>query len=102
MVLNTFNDNRQSRLYLKDGAMELYLKDPHAEIVDRVGDGGAPFAGGPDGGTVYSMERRATPGDGADPASWYTCTLDEGVGAVNPVYASELIGTPGAENSPEP
>lgn len=102
MVVNAFNDNRQARLYLKDGALELFLKDPEAAVVDVAGDGGAAFAGGPDGGQVRSMERRSTPGDGADPASWYACTVSEGTGVVNPDYAQEILATPGAENSSEP
>ena len=104
LVVNSFNDNRQHRLYIKDGSLELILRDPGGVVIDRAGDGGAAFAGGPDAGAgvVRSMERRATPGAGDDPSSWYSCTLDEGVGVTNPELAGEVIGTPGTSNSPEP
>ena len=102
LIVNSFNDNRQSRLYLKDGALKLVLKDPETSVLDIAGDGAAAFAGGPSGGKTYSMERRADPGDGTDPASWYTCTLSSGGANVNPDYRSEVIATPGETNSPEP
>ena len=102
LVLNAFNDNRQARLYLVDGAMELMLKDPDGAIIDVAGDGGPAFAGGPDGSRVRSMERRQNPGDGADPASWYAFTGDQGRGAVNAVYRDEILASPGAQNSTEP
>ena len=102
IVVNSFNDNRQSRLYLKDGSLELFLKDPNSVVVDTVGDGGAAFTGGPqDNGQVRSMERRAEPGDGTDPNSWYTCTADEGGSNVSPDYRDEVVATPGETNSPE-
>lgn len=101
MVVNAFNDNRQSRLYLKDGALELFLLDPDGAIVDTAGDGGAAFEGGPDGSKVYSMERNSNPGDGTQTTSWHTCSLEQGTGVTNPVYADEMIGTPGATNSPD-
>lgn len=100
LVVNAFNDNRQSRLYLKDGSMELYLRDPHGVEVDAAGDGGAAFAGGPDGGKVRSMERNDAPGDGSDPASWHACSLAEGGEYVNPAYKAAIIATPGEANSP--
>ena len=103
LVVNTFNDNRQARLYLKDGSLELFLKDPRAQVMDVAGDGGGAFAGGPDdSGRVYSMERRSTPGDGSDPDSWYTCTASEGGDNVHDHYKDEIIATPGEPNSPEP
>ena len=46
LVVNVFNDDRQSRLYLKDEALELVLKDPDNNVVDTAGDGGPAFAGG--------------------------------------------------------
>jgi len=102
-VVNTFNDTRQARLYLKDGSLELILKDPGGQEMDRAGDGGAAFEGGPeDNGTIHSMERRADPGDGSDPGSWYTCTADEGGSKVHPHYRDEIIATPGEPNSEEP
>lgn len=100
LVVNTFNDNRQSRLYLKDGNLELYLRDPYGAEMDAAGDGGAAFAGGPDGSVVRSMERDATPGDGTSPESWHACSLDRGGANVNEAYKDEVIATPGEENSP--
>lgn len=100
MVVNAFNDNRQSRLYLKDGALELFLRDPDGHIIDTVGDGGPAFAGGPDGKVIRSMERSPDVGDGALPESWYSFTGTEGTGTVNPDYMFEILASPGAENSP--
>jgi phosphatidylserine/phosphatidylglycerophosphate/cardiolipin synthase-like enzyme len=103
MVVNAFNDNRQARLYLKDGQLDLRLQDPKGQIIDRAGDGGPAFFGGPSGGAlVRSMERRATAGDGTDPASWYACTAEQGGANVNEDYKDVMIGTPGEPNSPEP
>ena len=102
LIVNSFNDNRQARLYLKDGALELLLRDPEGTVIDRAGNGGPAFAGGPLGGKAYSMERRSEPGEGDDPSNWYTCTLDEGGTNVSPEYRSEVIATPGEANSPEP
>lgn len=101
LVLNAFNDNRQSRLYLKDGDLELYLRDPQGIEVDRVGDGGAAFVGGPaPGGVVKSMERNPTPGDGSDPDSWHACSAAQGGIHVNPDYQALIHATPGEANSP--
>lgn len=102
MVVNSFNDNRQSRLYLKGAAMELFLQDPDGNVLDVAGDGGAAFHGGLIDGKLYSMERKSTPGDGADPDSWYTCTLEEGGTNVNDNYKSTVVATPDEENSTEP
>ena len=105
LIVNAYNDNRQSRLYIKDMEMDMRLLDPDANVVDRVGDGGPPYAGGPLGdgsGRVRSMERRATPGDGALRESWYDCTLDEGGRFVNDGFKTRQIATPGESNSPEP
>ncbi|MBN2800057.1 MAG: lamin tail domain-containing protein [Deltaproteobacteria bacterium] len=100
LVLNPFNDNRAARLYLKDGALELSLRDPDAVEIDRAGNGGPAYAGGPQSnGKVRSMERNANPGDGRDPASWHACSLSEGIGDINPDYASEVIASPGVTNS---
>ena len=106
LVVNAYNDNRQSRLYIKDGALKLKLQDPRAKLVDVAGDGGSPFFGGPPGSTggipARSMERRADPGDGAVAASWYACTLPVGGALVNPAYATEVLATPDEPNSPPP
>jgi phosphatidylserine/phosphatidylglycerophosphate/cardiolipin synthase-like enzyme len=103
LVLNAFNDNRQARLYLADGSMELRLLDPDGAEMDRAGDGGPPFAGGPasDGRVIRSMERRLSMGDGDLPGSWYQFTGDSGRGVVNPAYADEVLASPGGQNSPE-
>ena len=100
LVVNSFNDNRQSRLYLKDGVLELFLKDPDANILDSAGDGGPAPAGGPSGGKVYSMERNDTPGDGATAAAWHSCSLSEGGANVTEAFRNEIIATPGETNSP--
>jgi phosphatidylserine/phosphatidylglycerophosphate/cardiolipin synthase-like enzyme len=99
LVLNSFNDNRQSRLYLKDGNLELHLRDPLGSEVDTVGDGGAAFAGGPGGSAAYSMERNDAPGDGADPASWHACRLSQGGENVNDAFKREVVASPGESNS---
>ncbi len=101
LVTSTANDNRQHRLYLKDGALELYLRDPDGVLIDRAGDGGPAFAGGPssDGLVVRSMERSANPGDGAESANWHAFGGTEGTGVVNPDYSAEILASPDAENS---
>jgi phosphatidylserine/phosphatidylglycerophosphate/cardiolipin synthase-like enzyme len=100
LVLNAFNDTRQSRLYIKDSNLELLLKDPDANIVDIAGDGGAAFTGGPaNNGEVRSMERNAEPGDGSLPDAWHACSLDEGGEQVNDAFKSFIFATPGQENS---
>ena len=111
LVVNTFNDNRQARLYLNNQVMEITLRDPSGTPIDQAGDGGLPFAGGAeaeffDGGHVatkiISMERRSTPGDGRDPGSWYDYSLPEGTGLIYPDRVDVVLGSPGAQNSPEP
>jgi phosphatidylserine/phosphatidylglycerophosphate/cardiolipin synthase-like enzyme len=100
LVLNAFNDNRQARLYLKDGALELFLKDPDAQIADVAGDGGPAFAGGPDGAVVRSMERLAGDNAGDQSTAWKSCTATEGNATVNPDYRATILATPGGPNSP--
>jgi phosphatidylserine/phosphatidylglycerophosphate/cardiolipin synthase-like enzyme len=103
LVLNAFNDNRQARMYLKGGALELLLKDPRGVTVDRAGDGGAAFAGGPVGSRSLSMERNeSAPGDGADRNNWYACTADQGGAGVNDTFRATIIATPGEPNSAPP
>ncbi len=84
MVVNAFNDNRQSRLYLKDQRFELFLKDPDGNLMDEAGDGGPAFTGGPEGTVVRSMQRANPPGDGASPARWSANSVTEGGVNVNP------------------
>ncbi|MEZ4239595.1 MAG: phospholipase D-like domain-containing protein [Myxococcota bacterium] len=113
LVVNAFNDQRQSRLYLKDEALELFLLDPDANVVDVAGDGGAAFAGGPgtlDGREVVrSMQRlyasEAGPAhDGAVRGSWMASPVQEGGTDVNPgpivpgrpeTYKETILATPG-------
>ena len=103
MVVNAFNDNRQARLYLKDGSLRLRLLDPDGVEIDVVGDGGPAFAGGPDANAVArSMERLPGAADGTDPASWYACTLPEGGANVREPWRARVIATPGEPNSPPP
>ncbi|MFT4623836.1 MAG: phosphatidylserine/phosphatidylglycerophosphate/cardiolipin synthase-like enzyme [Myxococcota bacterium] len=99
LVLNAFNDNRQARLYLKDTALELILQDPAATMMDVAGDGGPPFAGGPDRDVIRSMERIGGTVDGTLPGAWKACVATEGTEWVNPDYRSLIRATPGAENS---
>lgn len=105
LVINAFNDDRQSRLYLKDEALELFLLDPDAQVMDKVGDGGPAFAGGPDGAVIRSMQRTDPPGDGTLPESWMASPVSEGGSMVNPApispndpdrtYRSTILATPG-------
>jgi phosphatidylserine/phosphatidylglycerophosphate/cardiolipin synthase-like enzyme len=99
LIVNAYNDNRQARLYLKDGALQLFLKDPLGQEMDRAGDGGPAFFGGPvdvltetrviDGDeevyradVVRSMIRLDGPGE--DRSSWSASTVDVGGAWVNP------------------
>ncbi len=100
LTVNAFNDNRQARLYLKDGNFELFVKDPRGNIMDSAGDGGPAFVGGPSGSVVRSMERNASPGDGTVDSSWHQCSLSEGGANVNEGFRNTIIATPGEDNSP--
>ncbi len=114
LVVNAFNDNRQSRLYLKDTALDLELRDPAGVAMDHAGDGGPPFAGGPEGNDVArSMERVSGPAgaDGTRPEAWKACSLDQGGAWVSPepvdlddpggpTYRDLIRATPGEPNSP--
>lgn len=99
LVVNAFNDNRQARLYLKDEALELYLLDPDANIMDVAGDGGPAFDGGPESSIVRSMERAEDGVDGTLPASWHACTHEEGTGYVADRFRSTILASPGETNS---
>jgi len=101
LVLNSFNDNRQARLYIKDHALEIFLKDAYGSLMDQAGDGGPPFAGGPVSTTTYTgvdvtgreVEEVATTVrtmvrvdpdlDGGDPNAWAASSVDEGGAWVN-------------------
>jgi phosphatidylserine/phosphatidylglycerophosphate/cardiolipin synthase-like enzyme len=106
MVVNAFNDNRQARLYLKDGQLDLRLLDPKGTLMDRAGNGGPAFAGGPgtaDGRPVSrSMERLDGAIDGTLPESWQACALTEGGEGVTPAFRAAVIASPGETNSPPP
>ncbi len=125
LILNAFNDNRQARLYIVDGSMELMLKDPSGGIMDTVGNGSAAFHGGPtavvtkegldrDGDPtdfeaieIHSMVRIGE--DGTKPESWAPSSPPEGSDWVNPEpflfdeqdnplwsYRDLILVTPGA------
>lgn len=101
LVLNVFNDNRQARLYLKDGELELILKDPNNRVMDRAGNATPAYHGGPEnGGVVRSMERKTNnPGTGTEPGDWQECSLSEGGANVNEMFRSRIRATPGEPNS---
>ena len=105
-VVNAFNDDRQARLYLKDGALELFLLDPRSQLMDTVGDGGPAFHGGPVGnGRVRSMVRLDELADGATPEAWGPNPVNQGRGYINPApvgpsapgasYQDLILATPG-------
>jgi phosphatidylserine/phosphatidylglycerophosphate/cardiolipin synthase-like enzyme len=119
LVVNAFNDDRQARLYLKDEALELFLLDPDANVVDSAGDGGPAFAGGPSttpegAAVVRSMQRaylsEAGPAaDGSQRDGWMPSPVAEGGANVNPdvivpgrpeTYKDTILATPG-EAPPE-
>ena len=83
MVVNAFNDNRQARLYLKDTAFELFLKDPGNTVMDVAGDGGPPFAGGPEGKISRSMVRMPGAVDGTVSSAWQDSPVTVGGDWVN-------------------
>jgi hypothetical protein len=100
MVVNSFNDDRQARLALKDGALGLRLLDPDGTEMDVAGNGGPAYAGGPQSdGTVLSMERADEPGEGDDPANWHACSLEVGGTNVTEEFREVMIGTPDEPNS---
>lgn len=113
LVVNSYNDNRQSRLYIKDGSFELILRDPAGNDIDFAGDGGPAFSGGPMLGAngkdtaitdlgydiAQSMERIANPVDGTLGSDWYANTLSVGGENVNVNFEDEVRASPGQENS---
>lgn len=129
LIVNAFNDNRQSRLYLKDTALELELRDPQGTAMDHIGDGGPAFAGGPEGNSVVRSMERLPNTDGTLPGSWKACSnaiggalvsttmvcieceedpssqdcrncSDDGNMPIAATYRDIIIGTPGEPNSP--
>lgn len=104
-VTNLANDPRFPRLNLKDVAMDLRLVDTLAREIDRAGNGGPPFAGGPDFAQdgsvtrVRSMERDITKSDGTARGSWQACSASEGGAHVNEAFRTDVIATPGEPNS---
>ena len=123
-VMNTANDPRFLRLNLHNARFTLRLLDPRGTVVDRVGDGGPPFAGGResvdldgdgavDGVRNFSMERihldaeegaegsrqgtTVLPGDSPD--AWRRAD-GEAVGEnIAPFFRDRIRATPGEPNS---
>ncbi len=105
-VLNTANDPRFRSLNLKSGFMDLTLQNTREVVVDRAGHGGPPFAGGRDGDTNYSMQRRfnsdGTVPDGTERSSWGRPEAATGGQNVNEDFRDFIIAEPGEENSVAP
>lgn len=103
-VLNTANDPRFRRLNLKNGSMQLELRNTRQVVIDRAGDGSPAYFGGREGDTNYSMERiiaaDGNVGDGDVRSSWKQCAASEGGENVNEAFRSFIIATPGEPNSP--
>lgn len=100
MVVNPFNDDRAARLYLEDEFLRLRLLDPAGVEADVVGDGGPPFAGGPEeGGIARSLERRSDGADGTDPQAWQACPLDIGGTWVREDWRPILRASPDEANA---
>jgi phosphatidylserine/phosphatidylglycerophosphate/cardiolipin synthase-like enzyme len=105
-VMNTANDPRFLRLNLHNAELYLRLVSPAGVLIDQVGNGGPPFAGGrktqPDGTLKNaSMERLFShdlPGDGTKAASWAASTDCESAN-VRPEYHGRICATPGERNS---
>jgi hypothetical protein len=108
-VMNTANDPRFLRLNLHNAAFYLQLVSPDHQVIDEVGNGGPPFAGGRQAeldGTIknFSMERvfeRDVPGDGTVRQSWRASTDCENRG-VRDAFHGKICATPGEKNSIEP
>ncbi|MEE2788097.1 MAG: phospholipase D-like domain-containing protein [Myxococcota bacterium] len=107
-VMNTANDDRFLRLNLRNARFRLRLLDPFGQQVDVAGNGLAPFHGGreftADGGQIVrSMERKHPIGDGADPASWKACVIQDQDAArqsqVVERFRGRIHATPGQSNS---
>ena len=104
-VLNLANDPRFPRLNIKDVATDLRLVDTLAREIDVAGNGGPPFAGGPQFDSngniiaVRSMERDVTKADGTQASAWSACSLSEGGANVNEQFRADVIASPGEPNS---
>jgi hypothetical protein len=72
-VLDILPDYTDSNLSLSNSQLELYLIDYNGQIVDKVGNGGKPFAGNSE--LPVSMERILTKiGEGDQQDSWQSST----------------------------
>jgi phosphatidylserine/phosphatidylglycerophosphate/cardiolipin synthase-like enzyme len=104
-VMNLANDPRFPRLNVKDVALDLHLVDTLGRDIDVAGNGGPPFAGGPefdqnsDIVRVRSMERDVTQKDGTRASAWDDCALSEGGANVNEEFRADVIASPGEPNS---
>lgn len=104
-VMNTANDQRFPRMNIKDSTLQLHLVDTMGRTIDSVGNGGPPYAGGPEFDSngnvirVRSMERDITKTDGTQRDAWKTCSLSEGGANVREPFRATVIGTPGEPNS---
>jgi phosphatidylserine/phosphatidylglycerophosphate/cardiolipin synthase-like enzyme len=108
-VMNTANDPRFLRLNLHNAAFYLRLVSPSGQLIDEVGDGGPPFAGGrlsQADGTIRnaSMERvfsADAAADGTQRASWVASSECAGHN-VRPAFHGRICATPGQRNSQQP
>ena len=98
LIVNSFNDNRQARLYLKDGALDLRLKDPSAAIVDVAGDGGA-VCGRPHRRQGLLMERTSDPETAPTPTRGTPVKLLRVEQTSIQNLENDIIATPGESNS---
>ena len=105
-VLNTANDPRFRSLNLKSGFMDLSLQNTRDVVVDRAGNGGPAFAGGRDGNTNFSMQRRLNSDgsvpDGTQRESWGRSPAPQGGENVNEAFRDFIIAEPGEANSVAP
>ncbi|MEA1909526.1 MAG: lamin tail domain-containing protein [Patescibacteria group bacterium] len=94
-VLNIEPDYIKSAVSLSNSTLHIRLYDSSDELIDEAGNGDSPFTG--DNTLKASMERKDPWGNGANESYWYTATT-----SVN--FDSDVIdlGTPKADNSPEP
>ena len=120
-VLNNANDARFLRLNLRNARFRIQLIDPRGTVIDRAGDGTAPFFGGrerlegerhPRNQRVFSMERVHSEcaaddaectaiGDGQRRESWRACSSPSvaSVQQIRPERRDNVVATPGQPNS---